>query len=460
MTTKCLHSRQLFFAIILCSIISFIAPNFILPQNSSVQHTSWSYNVPIYEVNLRQFTEEGTIKAFEKHLPRLKELGVGILWFMPINPIGELNRKGSLGSYYSVKDYKALNSEFGTLEDFKSLVKKIHDMGMYVIIDWVANHSAWDNVWKERHPEFYNKNEGGNYLPPEGTDWSDVIDFNYDNKLLWEYMLDALRYWIIECDIDGYRCDVAAMLPIEFWNYARPELEKLKPVFMLAEAHEVELHEKAFDMTYNWELKDIMNRIAQEKNEAKDLYAHIEEEKTQYPADAFRMTFTSNHDENTWSGTEFERLGDAAEVFAVLSATLKGMPLVYSGQEAGWTKRIRFFDKDTIIWTDSKFAKLYTELFKLKKKNKALLNGCAGGNVIPIHVENNSVFAFFRERDGDKILVIMNLSPEANKFVIEDKNIEGVYHLFGTNESISHSSKEIFKMDPWSYKILYRLTDR
>jgi glycosidase len=246
------------------------------------------------------------------------------------------------------------------------------------------------------------------------------------------------------------------MLPTEFWNTARTELEKLKPVFMLAEAWEPELHECAFDMTYNWQLKDIMNKIAQGKNTAEDIYAHIEKEKTDYPAGAFRMTFTSNHDENTWSGTEYERLGDAAEVFAVLTATLKGMPLVYSGQETGWNKRIRFFDKDTIIWKENKFAGLYSEFFKLKKKNKALLNGCAGGEVIPISVDNKSALAFCREKDGDKILAIMNLSSEKQIFAIDDKNIKGDYTEFSSGGNVRFSDKEKFEMTPWSYKILYR----
>jgi glycosidase len=210
----------------------------------------WSYNSTIYEANIRQFTPEGTFAAFEEHLPKLKQMGIEIIWLMPIHPIGEKNRKGTLGSYYSVKDYKGINPKFGTEEDFKSLVNAIHDQDMYIIIDWVANHTAWDHPWTKTNKDFYTLDSEGNFVPPV-PDWSDVIDLNFENKELWLQMIDAQKYWIEEFDIDGYRCDVAAMVPNEFWGKARLELDQIKPVFMLAEAHEPELHENGFDMTYS-----------------------------------------------------------------------------------------------------------------------------------------------------------------------------------------------------------------
>ncbi len=233
---------------LLCLTFIFFSFNFLFAQQSNVVHPLWAKDVGIYEVNIRQYTPEGTFNSFGKYLPQLKELGVGILWLMPINPIGVKNRKGKLGSYYSVRNYKKVNPEFGNLKDFKLLVKKIHKMGMHVIIDWVANHTSWDNVWVKEHPEFYTKDANGNFVPPV-ADWSDVIDLNYNNKLLWKYMVDAMKYWLTETNIDGFRCDVAAMVPTEFWNYARKELEKIKPVFMLAEANEPELQIHAFDMS-------------------------------------------------------------------------------------------------------------------------------------------------------------------------------------------------------------------
>ncbi len=241
----------------------------------------WSYNKIIYEVNIRQFTDDGSFNAFKRHLPRLKEMGVGILWFMPIHPIGEKNRKGTLGSYYSVKDYKAVNSEFGTLKEFKDLVDIIHKMGMYVIIDWVANHTAWDNEWIIEHPEFYTKDSLGNIISPN-PDWTDVADLNYENKELWAAMIDALKFWVKEYDIDGYRCDVAGMMPIEFWVEARKELDNIKPVFMLAEWDTPEMH-LAFDMTYDWTLHKIMNGIAEGEKSVTDLIDHINIDNKKYP---------------------------------------------------------------------------------------------------------------------------------------------------------------------------------
>ena len=259
----------------------YISP--LLPQQmlSEVKHPEWSYNKVIYEVNLRQYSAEGTFKAFEKDLPRLKELGVGIIWLMPINPIGVLKRKGTLGSPYSLKDYFGINPEFGNAEDFRSLVKKTHEIGMYLIIDWVANHCAWDNKLLEEHPDWFTKNSEGKYIPPV-EDWQDVVDFNYDNKDLWEYMTEALKFWVREYDIDGFRCDVAGMMPTEFWNQARVELDAIKPVFMLAEWETSELHEKAFDMTYSWSDYDIFNQIAKKEKNAEDLTEFYEKEKWFY----------------------------------------------------------------------------------------------------------------------------------------------------------------------------------
>ncbi|HSD63257.1 MAG TPA: alpha-amylase family glycosyl hydrolase, partial [Ignavibacteriaceae bacterium] len=341
-------------------LILFISGTGFPQNNYIIKHPTWSYNLSIYEVNTRQYTQEGTFKAFDSHIKDLKDIGVGIIWFMPINPIGEKNRKGSLGSYYSVKNYKEVNPEFGTLEDFKETVKQIHSMGMYVIIDWVANHTAWDNVWTKEHPDFYTRDSLGNFAPPV-KDWTDVIDLNYDNKELWKNMIDAMKYWVQECDIDGFRCDVAGMVPMEFWKSARIELEKIKKVFLLAEAEGPQYHE-AFDMTYSWELLHLMNDVAKGKKSVQAVRDYFTKEKDQYPPDAYRMRFTTNHDENTWNGTEFERMGAAAETFDVFTCVISGMPLVYSGQEAGLNKRLKFFEKDTIQWEKNNYRILYSDL--------------------------------------------------------------------------------------------------
>ena len=421
---------------------------------SIVQHPKWSYNLSIYEVNLRQYTESGTFKAFEQHLPRLKEMGVGILWFMPIHPIGKKNRKGSMGSYYSVKDYKAVNPDYGSLAEFKALVNHIHDMGMYVIIDWVANHTAWDNPMMLEHPEWFTKDEQGNFIPPV-PDWSDVIDLNYDNPGLRAYMIDAMKFWLRETDVDGFRCDVAEMVPADFWNDARAELDRIKPVFMLAEAESPALHEKAFDMTYCWKLYWIMNGIAEGKNSAADVDSFFIKEVETYPKDAYRMYFTTNHDENSWNGTVFERMHDAAEMFAVFTAMIPGMPLVYSGQEAGLDKRLNFFEKDPIEWKAHPFQDLYTTLFKLKKQSPALWNGVQGGDMIRVPTSNDSaVFAFIRQKEDDKILAVFNLSKEEQTIAFDGNLFPGNYSDIFAHEKVvlSESTKVILK--PWDYRVL------
>ena len=262
----------------------------------------WAKSASIYEVNTRQYTPEGTFKAFQKELPRLKEMGVDILWMMPINPIGVKNRKGTLGSYYSIKDYKAINPEFGTESDFKNLVTEAHKLGMHVIIDWVANHTSWDNVWMKNHSDWYTKDSLGNIIRPAGTDWDDTADLNYSNPELRRAMIDAMSYWVKNADIDGFRCDVAGMIPLSFWIHARKAIDEIKPgCFFLAEDGEPAIH-KAFDMTYDWPLKDIINDIAKGKKNANDLIKHFESESKRFQPEDLRMQFTTNHDENTWSG--------------------------------------------------------------------------------------------------------------------------------------------------------------
>ncbi|MFI5237161.1 MAG: alpha-amylase family glycosyl hydrolase [Ignavibacteriales bacterium] len=431
--------------------VSFVIFSF---QTFAQQYSppEWSYDKSIYEVNVRQFTEEGTFKAFEKHLSRLKKLGTEILWFMPIHPIGVKNRKGTLGSYYSVKNYKEVNPEFGTPEDFKTLVNNIHKSGMYVIIDWVANHTAWDNPWIQQHPDFYTKDSLGKIISPN-PDWSDVADLNYENKELWKEMISALKYWIEEYDIDGYRCDVAGMIPIEFWIEARKELDEIKNVFMLAEWDTPEM-QKAFDMTYDWNLFKTLNGIADGKKSVNDLVVHLNKDKNDYPVNHFRMQFTSNHDENTWNGTEFERLGDGAETFAVLTCLIPDMPLIYNGQEAGFNKRLSFFEKDSIEWKDHKFFDLYSMFFHLKKNNKALLNGKQGGELMIIQSsDEESIFAFSRSSGKDKILAIFNLSNSQKEFEIESEHLTGSYKNLFTDKLESFKSKEFFKLNAWEYRV-------
>lgn len=413
----------------------------------------WAKAASIYEVNIRQYTPEGTFKAFEDHLPRLKELGTDILWFMPIFPVGEKNRKGELGSYYAVKDYKDVNPDYGSKEDFKALVNKAHSLDMYVILDWVANHTAWDNPLIEEHPDWYTHDSTGAIVTPV-EDWSDVADLNYDNADLRHYMSDALAYWIQEFDVDGFRCDVAGMVPLDFWNDTRAKLDSIKPVFMLAEWEDPALLENAFNMDYAWDLHRLMNEIAQGKKTVVDLDSLLNFPKKEYPPYAIRMNFISNHDENSWNGTVWERMGEAAPAMAVLSATLPGMPLIYSGQEAGLDKRLSFFDKDEIEWKEHEMGTLYKTLFNLKKNNEALWNGEFGGSIKRIGTSSDSgVFAFLREKNDHKVFVVLNLSHKEQKFTFNEKAYCDKYTDVFTGKSFDIVDEIGMSLGPWEYSI-------
>ena len=423
-------------------------------ENKEEMQEDWSKNANIYEVNIRQYTDEGTIVEFQKHLPRLKEMGVDILWLMPVFPVGELNRKGSLGSYYAVKDYKNINPEFGNIEDLKNLVKEAHKLGMHVILDWVANHSAWDNPWATEHPEWYQHDDSGKFVSP--FDWSDVIAFDYSNPVMRDSMVDALKFWLTEADVDGYRCDVAGMVPTDFWDNARDQMETIKPVFMLAEDEDnPDLLRKAFDMNYSWKLHHIMNDIAKGEKNANDIWDYITWNDSVYPSNAYRMYFTSNHDENSWNGTVQERMGDAGEAMAILSYTIPGMGLVYSGQEAGLDKRLRFFEKDTINWDNMVYENLYTKLNNLKKHNKALWNGENGGSMTRLNDGSNQyVFAFIREKEGDKVITIINLSNKPQEIVIDLDIESGKYKNVFSGEELVISKNDNFELLPWAYLVL------
>lgn len=416
------------------------------------------YNYPdrtkksnIYEVNIRQYTPEGTFAAFEKHIPRLKKMGVDILWIMPIYPISKKNRKGSKGSYYAVANYKKVNPEFGTDKDFAHLVKTAHENGMLLILDWVANHTGWDNPWIV-NKGWYTTDSTGKIIPPV-PDWTDVADLNYDNKDMRKAMIDALKYWVKKYDVDGYRCDVAGMVPTDFWEAARAELDKVKPVFMLAEGEKLELHKSAFDMGYAWNLHHVMNQVAQGKQNADSVRAYFEKAKKEYPKKVYRMAFTSNHDENSWNGTVFERMKDSYKTWAVFSFVVPGLPLIYSGQEAKLNKRLKFFEKDTIDWSDTEMQNLYTKLIKLKNDNPALWNGEAGGDLINILTDKtHDVFAFSRKKDNNEVIVFMNLTNKKISFIPELTNKNTIEYF--TNKKVTFTDKPVKRtLNPWEYQV-------
>ena len=422
-----------------------------------VKHPEWSKNATIYEVNVRQFTPEGTFKAFESHLPRLKAMGIDIIWLMPINPIGVDKRKGTLGSYYSVKDYYGVNPEFGTKEDLKNLVKKIHGMGMHVIVDWVANHSAWDNPLAKDHPDWYSKTPEGNFQPTPWYDWEDIIDFDFDKPELRAYMTDALKYWVKETDIDGYRCDVAGFIPVDFWENARAELDAIKPVFMLGEWESRDLHKKAFDMTYSWSLWDKMHAVTKDGKSLSGLVEYMAHDVSTFPKNAYRMTFTENHDKNSWEGNQYSNFGDGLEASMVLAGTINGMPLVYSGQEAGLNRSLKFFDKDLIQWKAHPFYGIYKKLFELKHKNQALWNGGYGGEMIRIFNDKpEQVLSFSRSKNGDQVIPVINYSAKPVTVKLNSKYQKGTYTELFSGTAYTLKGDDLFTLQPWKYLVLVR----
>ena len=414
----------------------------------------WSKDAVIYEVNIRQYTEEGTFDAFAEHLPRLKELGVDILWLMPVHPIGEEKRKGNLGSYYSIKDYKGINPEFGTMDDFKELVEKVHEQDMHLVLDWVANHTAWDHPWTEEHPDWYMKNDSGEIIAPH-EDWTDVAGLNYENGEMRTAMTDALTFWVEEANIDGYRCDVAGMVPVDFWESARRAIEKEKNVWMLAEdEEETELLEYAFNANYGWSFHHIMNDVANGEKNATHVKAYFNKIDSVYPQGTYPMQFTSNHDENSWNGTVFDRMGEkAARTMTALTFTVEGMPLIYSGQEIGLDKQLAFFEKDRIEWKDNtEMGSLYHTLTSLHADNPALWNGEAGGtmNIIETN-EQQDVLYFSREKNDNTVVALFNLSDES-KSVSAEGGPEGTFSEV-INEKEANLPVRGVLLQPWEFRI-------
>lgn len=411
------------------------------PAETTVKHPDWSRQAVIYEVNLRQATPEGTLEAFLPQISRLKDLGVDILWFMPIHPISEDGRKGKLGSYYAVRDYKGVNPEFGNIDDFRKVVKAAHDAGMKVIIDWVPNHSGRDNAWVKNHPDWYVRNDKGEMYGP--YDWTDVYKFDYSNPQMRAAMTDAMAFWLREADIDGFRCDVAMEVPVDFWNENRPQLEAVKPgIFMLAEAPNPELMEHAFDMDYNWPMKDLFSAIAATSGQysfkdaegkikefpekhASDIFVRLDEEAQIYPGDSYMMNMVTNHDLNSWEGTEFERLGNLQEAFAALMYTLPGMPLIYTGQEVGMNRAFEFFEKDEAPdWTsNAKVTEFYKKLNQLKHDRKELAAGSKeGAKVERIATASDDVIAFRR----GNVITVANLGKTTVKPFKKAPSVKGM----------------------------------
>lgn len=405
----------------------------------------------IYEVNVRQYTPEGTFKAFEKSLPRLKEMGVDILWFMPITPISKVDRKGALGSYYAVADYEAINPEFGTMDDWKALVQKAHEMGFKVITDWVPNHTGADNRWIQSNPDFYIKGKDGKLA--YAFTWSDTRDLNYWNPVLQDSMITSMKFWLTETKIDGFRCDVAGEVPRSFWQHAIVELKKVKPdIFMLAEADQSWLHDAGFNATYAWDFFATMKKVAKGEASARTLDTAMMRFDNTFPPDAVKMFFTSNHDENSWNKADYATMPGAVHApFAVLTQTWRNsLPLIYSGQEEPFLDSISFFYKDTITFAKFERAAFYKTLLNLRKSTPALAIDAKYTKLVSGN--DDAVFAYTKEKDGKKVLVVLNLSATPQTTTIKGD-------ITGEPENVFAAKKEkltdgqSFSLAPWGYLV-------
>jgi glycosidase len=426
-----------------------------------VKHTTplWASNASIYQVNVRQFSEAGTFRAVANELPRIKKLGVSIIWLMPIHEIGKLNRKGSLGSPYAVKDYYSINPEFGSAIELKALIKRAHEHELKVILDWVPNHSAPDNVLVSQHPHWYVRDYKGDFRPSPWWDWDDIIEFDYSQPDLRAYMIETMSYWVKEFDIDGFRCDVAGYVPNDFWRQAREELDEIKPIFMLAEWEDRDLHEYAFDMSYAWSWNEALHAIVSKIAPLDTLRKYYSWNERSWPREAMRMTFVSNHDENAWEGTPDEKFGDAQQACIVLSCLGQGMPLIHNGQEAGETKRLAFFEKDAIEWQEHAIGELYTQLLSLRKRYTALWNAEHGALMHQVpNSQQQSIFSFVRQDNESKWFMVFNFSDEHKQVrFYEDLFTDEYIDVFDASNRL-HDLFSDYELDlePWEYRIFMR----
>ena len=414
----------------------------------------WSKDAVIYQVNTRQFSQAGTFDGVTEKLSHIAGLGARILWLMPIHPIGEKHRKGELGSPYAVKDYFAINPEFGDESSLRRLIDEAHALGLKVILDWVPNHSAWDNHLVTQHPEWYARDYKGDFRPSPWWDWSDIIEFDYDQPGLREYMVKAMAYWVEEFDIDGYRCDVAGYVPNDFWRQLRTALDNIKPVFLLAEWEDRDLHRDGFNMTYAWSWNEAMHDIAHQKAPVDRLRKYYSWNERAWPRSAYRMTFVSNHDKNAWDGTQHEQFGECLEAAIVLSVLGEGMPLIHNGQEAGESKRLAFFERDPIDWQDHPIGDLYRKLIHLKKRVPALWNGEYGARML--QVPNSlpaQVLSFVRRQDDVKVFVVLNLSADTADVDFHENLYRDEYIDLFEASCTRIPRTDNLSLPPWAYRV-------
>jgi len=416
---------------------------------------SWVQGTNIYEVNTRQYTAEGTFKAFGAHLPRLKDMGVEILWMMPITPISVKGRLGTLGSYYACSSYTQLNPEFGNGDDFRALVEQAHRLGMKIIIDWVANHTGQDHEWTTSHPDFYLKDEHGNFVEKNG--WHDVIDLDYSNKDLWKTMVDSMQYWVKNFDIDGFRCDMAHLVTYDFWLYARQNCDTLKPLFWLAECDDNQYLD-VFDVNYAWRWMHATDNMAKNKEFGLHAIVPLLREDLELLPEACKLWFTSNHDENSWNGSEYEKYGSLAKTWAVFANIFPGIPLTYSGQELPNKKRLAFFEKDQIEWNEHVPAlyDFYKTLFHLRKTNPCFQTTVSYQNIcVP---NGGDVLAFCLQNGTNQVLALFNFSQtDTHSVSVHTDYLAGQYQSLFSGLNYDFQNNETFSIEPSGYLVYIKV---
>ncbi len=415
----------------------------------------WVRDAVIYEVYPRSFSKNESFLSIIKKLPQIKKLGVTVIWVMPVHPIGMLHRKGPLGSPYSIRDYYAINHEYGTLADFEKLVRAVHAAGLHIIMDAVLNHTAWDNPLIKEHPDWYKHDSTGKIVSPN-PDWTDVAQLNYANRDLRRYMINMLKYWVKDVGVDGFRCDAAEMVPLSFWVEARAALDSIKPVMMLAEGAKPDLQLKAFDLTYSWNLYNALGRVFKGKAPAVSIDSTIVGERHIYPIGALRMRFNTNHDENAYDAPSIERYGPAGDSLTVaLIATLPGVPLIYNGDEVGNPQRLSLFKQVLIDWNvKNGFRALYGKIYSIRRSNPEFVTGTftplvtdGGGNVV----------AYERKSGTHTAVCVFNLSNSPKNEVAVDVpgtgNSRAVDAVTGCVYRV-HNGKIELNMRAYNFKIL------
>jgi glycosidase len=419
----------------------------------TLRHPAWTRDAVTYQMSLRQFTKEGTFVAAARDLPRLQRLGVDIIWLMPIHPIGVQARLGTLGSPYSVRDYRTVNPEFGTMEDMKAFVAAAHKLGLHVILDWVDNHSARDNPLTVQHPDWYEKDWKGDFRPATWVTWSDIIDFDYSKPAMRRYMTEAMKFWVAEADVDGFRADYAGGVPLDFWENARAEVEDIKPVFMLAEWEYPDLHRRAFDATYAWRLVQAMKDVAAGRSNVGAINDYFGLQDNAWPREGYRLAFTSNHDVNLSEGTDSELFGPALRSMIALTFIADTMPMIYNGQETASSKRLNFLTKDPIEWKNDSIYEYYNMLIRMKKNNPSLHNGQFGGRMVPVATNlPGQIFSFMREKAKNKVLALFNFSGSNQNVQFSDNQVQGKYKGMDGNSVILSNDSRI-GLKPWEYRV-------